>query len=371
MDAAAKKWIQEYKKLFDQVAARNAGNSVATDLAPSEKVKTITRLGKIVEDTDNSPKRIVKLGKLAENEQKDALTNMNQENMKVSERDALDIDSYTEKEYNNYGWARDNGVLSASENARLRSMFAEAVSGRSKPPKSKSNEYMIAVGDKVDNKIVYMKGTIDNPIITRVLEIKLNDETRIDEIRRETYALERRGIQQEAGGIFNTYSAASFGGSDYQQRSGIRSERYNDQFGTQRRRSRKEPSKVKEILFDDNGNEVNREYRYALADGRRATAGEVAAVKSSISKKGIDPKGIIAIADKYFARYSGQLTRNGVRYEFLAAADMLFDLTAESGDRAYASVEALAEELVTNEKDKKPPIVSLYYKRSFLFDCGF
>ena len=50
---------------------------------------------------------------------------------------------------------------------------------------------------------------------------------------------------------------------------------------------------------------------------------------------------------------------------------MLFDLTAESGDRAYASVEALAEELVTNEKDKKPPIVSLYYKRSFLFDCGF
>ena len=29
----------------------------------------------------------------------------------------------------------------------------------------------------------------------------------------------------------------------------------------------------------------------------------------------------------------------------------LFDITAESGDRAYASVEALAEELVTNEKD--------------------
>ncbi len=97
--------------------------------------------------------------------------------------------------------------------------------------------------------------------------------------------------------------------------------------------------------------------RSALADGKRATTGEVAAVKSSISKRGIDPKGIIAIADKYFARYSGQLTRNGVRYEFLAAADMLFDLTAESGDRAYASVEALAEELVTNEKDKKPPIV--------------
>ena len=29
----------------------------------------------------------------------------------------------------------------------------------------------------------------------------------------------------------------------------------------------------------------------------------------------------------------------------------LFDLTAESGDRAYASVEALADELISNEKD--------------------
>ena len=111
---------------------------------------------------------------------------------------------------------------------------------------------------------------------------------------------------------------------------------------------------VKQFKYTDV--EVTRESfdsgeRFALADGKRATAGEVAAVKSSISKRGIDPKGIIAIADKYFARYSGQLTRTGVRYEFLAAADMLFDLTAESGDRAYASVEALAEELVTNEKD--------------------
>ena len=122
------------------------------------------------------------------------------------------------------------------------------------------------------------------------------------------------------------------------------------------------PNNVKttEITYDDEGkliplsrryDESNPDSRYALADGKRATAGEVAAVKSSISKRGIDPKGIIAIADKYFARYSGQLTRTGVRYEFLAAADMLFDLTAESGDRAYASVEALAEELVTNEKD--------------------
>ena len=31
MDAAAKKWIAEYKKLFNEVAKYNAGNNVATN----------------------------------------------------------------------------------------------------------------------------------------------------------------------------------------------------------------------------------------------------------------------------------------------------------------------------------------------------
>ena len=50
-----------------------------------------------------------------------------------------------------------------------------------------------------------------------------------------------------------------------------------------------------------------------------------------------------AAAKKWIQQYKKMFDR--------LAADMLFDLTAESGDRAYASVEALAEELVTNEKD--------------------
>lgn len=85
-------------------------------------------------------------------------------------------------------------------------------------------------------------------------------------------------------------------------------------------------------------------------------------MKSSISKRGIDPKGIIAIADKYFARYSGQLTRTGVRYEFLAAADLLFDPMAGSADKAYAKVEALAEEITYNKghADACPVFLSVF-----------
>ena len=91
--------------------------------------------------------------------------------------------------------------------------------------------------------------------------------------------------------------------------------------------------------------------RYALADGSRATSTEVAAAKRNIREMGVDPAGIITIADKYFDRYSGQLTRTGVRYEFLSAAETLFDKSAGAMDRAYAKIEALADELISNEKD--------------------
>ena len=61
--------------------------------------------------------------------------------------------------------------MSGTENAHLRSLFADAVSGQSNPPISESGEYMIAIGDNVDNKISYMKRKIDSPVITRILEI--------------------------------------------------------------------------------------------------------------------------------------------------------------------------------------------------------
>ena len=91
--------------------------------------------------------------------------------------------------------------------------------------------------------------------------------------------------------------------------------------------------------------------RFALADGSRATTTEVAAAKRNIREMGVDPAGIVSIADKYFDRYSGQLTRTGVRYEFLSAAETLFDKSAGAMDRAYAKIEALADELISNEKD--------------------
>ena len=97
MDPAARAWLREYKKLFDQVAQLNAGNNVATNVGEDKRV--IRRLGKMVEgnsefemrnsELDNSPKTIKKLGKIVENAQKTPLTNINQEDMNVSGRSAI------------------------------------------------------------------------------------------------------------------------------------------------------------------------------------------------------------------------------------------------------------------------------------------
>jgi len=102
---------------------------------------------------------------------------------------------------------------------------------------------------------------IEEPTVTRILKIDKYNETKLDELRRETYALERRGIQQEVGGIFHTYTATSFGRSGYQSRSSVQSQRYNDELGVERGRGGKTTSRVKEILFDDDGNEISRSYR--------------------------------------------------------------------------------------------------------------
>jgi hypothetical protein len=190
------------------------------------------------------------------------------------------VDLYSKKEYNSFGWARANDVLSAFENERLRSMFADAKTNQSKPPKSKTGEYMISIGEDVDNKIAYMQGEIDNPIITRVLTIDEYDETEIDKARRNIYDLERRGIQQETKGVLRLYRKTDFGSYATYERNVEENERNNIQLGADRGTGRGTAQKAKAILFDDEGNEIKREYRYSRRD--RYTSGQVAQIKANL-----------------------------------------------------------------------------------------
>lgn len=163
------------------------------------------------------------------------------------------LDKYSGKEYNNFGWARANGILSARENADLRSKFAAATSNHITQPKTESGEYMIAIGDDVENKIVYMKGKIDEPIITRILEINETNETKLSEIRRNIYETERRGVQQETEGIFRRNDSSTFQ-SDVSSKRRIREgQGYNNRLGVDRGRGSEEAKRVVRFTVKEDG----------------------------------------------------------------------------------------------------------------------
>ena len=447
MDAAAKRWIQEYKRIFDQVAARNAGMNVVEDVTTVERKEEIKKIGKLVDELGGTatqvPKKVIKkIGKLVpdENAESNKKTASGTKVQDSGERFAsnivlsdADLDEYMKVGKTKHTRDKKQRMLDKGKKPILTS-------------KSEASEFIIKaikgealgevkayqkIGDRLASAISAKRNSLD--LYGKYLEINaddlreayknhkqpkekgdiaLSDEefanipeyidtfdgiTSVDEYNGKVKAYL---YKKSENGYYRILTVVSNERSSLQvtKMIGVSKEKFETKFQNKKERDTGSPrgqdasipstkarhtagalsdNSIPQNSQNDKGfdkksaKDFNSGERSALADGKRATAGEVAAVKSSISKKGIDPKGIIAIADKYFARYSGQLTRTGVRYEFLAAADMLFDLTAESGDRAYASVEALAEELVTNEKDKKPPIVSLYYKRSFLFDCGF
>lgn len=206
----------------------------------------------------------------------------------IKHKSRSSVGKYTLKEYNNYGWARANDVLSAKENTKLRSLFADAVSKQSNPLITKSGEYMIAIGEDVDNKIAYMEGTIDDPKITKVLAIDEYDETQLDKARRNIYDLERRGIQQKTQGVFRLYREADFGSYADFTRNVERDKQNYLQLRTDRGTGSGATPKVKEILFDDEGNEVIRIVRSKARTSY--TSGQMAKMKANLSQQKVYSK---------------------------------------------------------------------------------
>ncbi|MBQ2718568.1 MAG: hypothetical protein IJF73_00705 [Clostridia bacterium] len=151
------------------------------------------------------------------------------------------IPAYTEEEYNNYGWARGNDILTEGENEHYRSQFAAADTQDYKYRMTPRGELMIPVRDArdpffgdIERKIVFAKGTIDDPVITRVLVFDLYDAEEISEKRSEIYALERAGLRQKTCGVFTIYTAADVG--TYAEYKAKRNENvgYHDEFGADR-----------------------------------------------------------------------------------------------------------------------------------------
>ena len=201
---------------------------------------------------------------------------------------ARNVEKYTEKEYNSFGWVRANEVLSADEYYNFTTEFSKAKTSKEYDAyKSDLDEYMISVGamhgDKegVKNRIVFAKGTIANPEITRIIEIDADNETFLSDEREYIYALEKRGIRTKADETIKVYTSVDARSASFGERSGNQNASDNLQLGADRGTGSGTAQKVKEILFDDEGNEVSRTIRHKSRSS--VTSGQYEQMKANLS----------------------------------------------------------------------------------------
>lgn len=156
MDTAAKRWLREYKKLFDEVSRLNAGNGAAEMLgnvveksnvtATTAPDKVIRRIGKIVDDSDNSPKTIKKIGRIVENAQKTPLTNINQEDMNISGREAIKYPKFTESDI-------EQSMEYIADMAPVKEISADKLEKTGKRPREIYEDYFKSLGNNIYSPI--------------------------------------------------------------------------------------------------------------------------------------------------------------------------------------------------------------------------
>ncbi len=109
----------------------------------------------------------------------------------MSNGDGL-LDKYSQKQYNDFGWARHAEAISKNELDDMYSKVQEKGSLKNFP-QSGYGEAIIEVNDKphttlgANNVLVFVTGTRNNPKISRVVRIALYDENLIDIFRKEIY----------------------------------------------------------------------------------------------------------------------------------------------------------------------------------------
>ena len=171
------------------------------------------------------------------------------------------------EDYNNFGWVRDNNIISAGYWKNFTENFAQAVTGLQEYPQSNSGEFMIAVYDVYDtnpitNVVVFAQGSIDSPIINRVAKVNFDDDIYyVNAKMEELYATEYEGVPSKAEGIFTFYNRTDFIGKFEYKRNSIQSNGYNNQLGIKRSRSEVKANPAIKFHFDEYNNTVTITYR--------------------------------------------------------------------------------------------------------------
>ena len=121
-----------------------------------------------------------------------------------------DIDVYSEKQYNDYGWVTVNGILTGKELKQLYSQFADIKLLKHKCPKTPKGEYIIFTGNNYGmiDSVVFIKGTNKHPIITKIYTYESLDKTNREISANEVSEYEQRGYDN-ANEIIEAYAGHS------------------------------------------------------------------------------------------------------------------------------------------------------------------
>ena len=103
------------------------------------------------------------------------------------------VEKYTEQQYNNFGWVRYNNVLSAKEYSALLSRYADYKYNKNKYPTTRFGEAVIFSFDYPD-VLMYVKGSIVNPQISKIIRITEDNAELLKQIREELLSYEYQQV---------------------------------------------------------------------------------------------------------------------------------------------------------------------------------
>ena len=206
-------------------------------------------------ELDEKRKRYNEVMEILNPKEEQSLDSVEEDTVQEQSRDYLS--DYTDEDYNNFGWVRVNDVVSEGYWDNFTRNYAEAVYNKRFDRITSDGEYMIEIYDQnleerlqVIDHIVFAKGSIKSPNVTKILQIYEYDETKLNKYRRNVYDFGRRGIQPEIGELFELHRKADFAAYDKESDSREIS-RYSKQLGTERGASSSKTSRVKEYVFDN------------------------------------------------------------------------------------------------------------------------
>lgn len=149
------------------------------------------------------------------------------------------IPDYSKKEYNRYGWAVANELLSREEMA----VFQKQVGDKARGDLYKVREglHIIPTGENgLRNVLVYTDGNFERPSIARIVRINLDDGTDIEAVTEDIYNEEQQATGEPVGtykdeGILDSFEAGDYDYAEWKRRRKAQSNRtiFEDRAGEQ------------------------------------------------------------------------------------------------------------------------------------------